>query len=173
MQNVDVAVHMQEQVVTGVVSLPPEERLSDFLNSDFNTQSDSSGRFLKLTDAIIDSADGIKQRGGTIYVNKEAIRILRTLETDSARGIGAKDVPKKHPFVHKLSVRATIRLSGFEVNGYLHCTNEEEILELLTKELSFLPCTDAKIHGISEDYSWKASFVAINRKQVCTIQFSQ
>ena len=170
MQNVAVTVHTQEQVLTGVVSLSPDKRLSDFLNSDFTKQSDSSGMFLKLTDVTIDRADGIKGRAGTIYINKEAIQMLRTLENDSARGIGAKDGPKQYPFVHKLPVRATMYLLDYELNGYLHCTNEQEIPRLLAQELAFLPCTDTKIRSVSEDYSWDAGFVAVNRRQICSLQ---
>ena len=101
MQYVSVAVHMEEEVVTGVISVPSRRRLSDFLTSSSTKQSGSSGTFLKLTDVVIDSADGVKKRVGTIYLRKESVRILRTLESDSARGIGAKDGLKKHPFVHK------------------------------------------------------------------------
>ena len=158
MQNVAVTVHTQEQVLTGVVSLSPRKRLSDFLNSDFTKQSDSSGMFLKLTDVTIDRGDGIKGRARTIYINKEAIQMLRTLENDSARGIGAKDGPKQYPFVHKSPVRATMYLLGYEIP------------RLLTQELAFLPCTDTKIRSVSEDYSWDAGFVAVNRRQICSLQ---
>ena len=172
MQNVAVAVHTQEEVLTGVVSLSPGKRLSDFLNSDFIKQSDSSGMFLKLTDVTIDRADGIKGRAGTIYINKEAIQMLRTLENNSARGVGAKGGPKQYPFVHKLPVRATMRLVGYELNGYLHCTNEQEIPRLLAQELAFIPCTDATIRSVSEDYPWNAGFVAVNRRRVCSVEYS-
>ena len=166
MQNVAVVVDMWEQVLTGVVSLPPGIRLSDFLNGDSIGQSDGSGTFLELSDVTISRADGTKESAETIYINREAIQMVRTLENDSARGIGAKDGPKQYPFVHKSPVRATMRMPGYEINGYLHCTNVQEIPQLLTQELAFLPCTDAKIRGVNGEYSWNAGFVAINRRQV-------
>lgn len=169
-QNVAVSVHMPAQVLTGVVSLSPERRLSDFLNGDFIGQSNSSGTFLKLTDVTIFHTDGTKERAETIYINKDTIQMLRTLENDSARGIGAYDGSKQYPFVHKSPVRTAMCMPDYEINGYLHCTNAQGVPQLLTQELAFLPCTDAKIHGIDGDNRWNAGFVAINRRQVCSFK---
>ena len=91
MQNVAVVVHMQEQVLTGVVSLSSGRRLSDILNTNSIKQSDSSGTFLKLADVTIDSTDGIKERAEEIYINREAIEMIRTLEKDAARGSFSRD----------------------------------------------------------------------------------
>lgn len=169
-QNVLVVVHMPAQVLTGFVSLPPGKRLSDFLNGDLIGQSNNSGMFLKLTDVAISHADGTQERTETIYINREAIQMLRTLEHDSARGIGAKDGLKRYPFLHKLPVRATMHLPGYELSGCLHCTNVQEVPQLLAQELSFLPCTDAKIHDVNGDKWWNAGFVVVNRRQVCSFQ---
>ena len=172
MQNVDVIVHIQGQVVTGVISLPDGKRLSDYLNGDFNKQSYGSGKFLELTDAKTDSGDGIKKKTDTIYINKEAIQMLRTLEKDSARGIGTEKEQKQYPFVQKIPVRVTMSLPDCDLSGYLHCTNKEEISNLFTSELPFLPCTDARVQVFRENYSWNTGFVAINKSQVHSVQYS-
>jgi hypothetical protein len=170
MEDVSVAVHTQEQVVTGTVSLSRERRLSDFLNSDSFGKSNGSGKFLKLTNATIARGNGEKERAEVIYINREAIQMLRTLENDSARGIGSEVGPKQYPFVKKLPVRTTVCMSGYELSGFLHCTNAQGIPQLLAQEVVFLPLTDAKIRGVDGDSRWNAGFVAINRRQVCSFQ---
>ena len=169
-QYVPIAVHMQAQVMTGIVSFPSGRRLSDFLNGDLTGQPNRPCAFLELNAVTIFHADGAKERLETIYINTEAIRMLRTLEKDAARGIGANDGPKQYPFVNKLPVRATMRMPGYEINGYLHCEDIQTASQLLTQELAFLPCTDSRIHDIDGDKWWNAGFVAINRRQVHSLQ---
>ena len=60
-QNIAVSIHVQEQVITGVVSLLPGRRLSDYLNSDLVKQTNGTSTFLTLNDATILNADGAKK----------------------------------------------------------------------------------------------------------------
>jgi hypothetical protein len=166
MQDVSVAVHTQEQVVTGVITLSNEKRLTDFLNGG----SSGSDKFLKMTNVTISRRNDEKERAEVIYINREAIQMLRTIESDSARGIGAKDGPKQYPFVQKTPVRTTVCMSGYELSGFLHCSNEKGISQLLAQEMVFLPLTDARIRGTNGNSRWNSSFVALNRKQVCSFQ---
>ena len=169
-QNIDVVVHLDSEVLTGVVSLPPERRLSDFVNYDLVEHSETSGIFLKLTDVTISRPDGTKERTRTIYINRAAIQMLRTLENDSARGIGARDGLKQYPFVHKSPVRIMMHMLHYELTGYVHYANEESVSQLLAQERTFLPCTDAKIREAGRDEWWRAGFVAINKRQVCYLK---
>jgi len=59
-----------------------------------------------------------------------------------------------------------MRMSDYEIKGYLHCKDVRGIPQLLAQELAFLPCTDVKVRGIGGDGSWDADFVAVNRRQV-------
>ncbi len=165
-QSVVVVVHMETQVLTGSVSLPSEKRLSDLLNSDLKEQSDTSSMFLELTDVMISNTNGSKERAKTIYINKNSIHMLRTLEYDSARGIGAQDGPKKHPFIDKVPVGVTIRLPGYDLNGCLHCTKIQEVAHVLAQKRAFVPCTNNKIHDINKDEWLDADFIAVNKSQI-------
>jgi len=169
-QNVGVAVYMDTDILIGSVSLPSSRRLSDFLNCELIGQSKTSNKFLKLTDVTICHADGTKERTETVYINRDTIPMLRTLENDSARGVGAKDGPKRYPFVHKSPVRARLRTARYELSCYVHCASGQEVSHLLAQELTFLPCTDARIREVSGDERRRAGFVAINRRQICSFQ---
>lgn len=170
MQSVVVAVHMQTQVLTGSVSLPSGKRLSDLLNSNPKEQSNTSSMFLELTDVEISNANGSKERAKTIYINKNSIHMLRTLQYDSARGIGARDGPKKYPFIDKVPVGVTIRLPGYDLNGYLHCTNIQQVAQVLAQKLAFVPCTNSKIHDVNRDEWLNADFIAINKSQISSFR---
>ena len=46
-----------------------------------------------------------------------------------------------------------MRMSDYEIKGYLHCKDVQGIPQLLAQELAFLPCTDVKVRGIGGDGS--------------------
>ena len=129
-QSVAVVLYMDSQILTGFVSLPSERRLLDFLNYDLIGQSEAIGTYLKLTDSTISNVDGTREKTETIYINSEAIQMLRTLESDSARGISAKNGPQQYPFVHKSPVRAKMCMRRYELNGYVHCTSGQKVPQL-------------------------------------------
>jgi len=161
-QSVAVAVYMEGRTLIGTVSIPEGSRLSDFLNDRPKTQAE----FLTLTDVTIKIIDGTKETLKTVYINKKSIQMITTLEGDSARGIGAKDGPKQYPFIQKLPVRTTIHLPGYELSGYLYCTQTRGIADLFTQEQTFIPCTDAMICDVNEDIRWKTDFATINKNHV-------
>ena len=168
-QSVAVALYMDSQVLTGFLSVPSGKRLSDFLNYDLVGQSETIGTYLKLTDSTVSNTDGTREKTETIYINREAIQMLRTIENDSARGIGAKDGPKQYPFVHKSPVRAKMCMRRYELDGYVHCASGQKVSQLLAQGLTFLPCTDARIREARGGDWWQAGFVAINKRQVCSL----
>ncbi len=165
-QYIAVAVHMQDKVLTGFISLPPVRRLSDFINDDLIGHANGRCGFLELDAVTIFHADGTKERPDKIYINTDAIQMLRTRKKDSARGIGANDGPKQSPFIKKLPLRAAMHMPGYEISGYLHCEDVRGVTQLLAGDLTFIPCTDARIHNIDEDIWWDAGFVAINKRHV-------
>ena len=160
-QSVALAVYMEGRTVIGTVLIPEELRLSDLLNDRPKTQT----AFLTLTDVTIKLNDGTKETSKTVHINKNSIQMITTLESDS-RGIGAKDGPKQYPFVQKRPVRATIHLPGYELSGYLYCTETRGITDLFTEELTFLPCTDTLIYDVNRDSQWKTDFATINKNHV-------
>jgi hypothetical protein len=167
-QKVDVVVYMESQVLQGYVSIPDNIRLSDFLNSSLANNPDASERFLEMTDVTISYADGKQEQAETIFVNLEAIQMMKTIEKDVARGVGAGDV-KSYPFIDKLPVTAKMRIPSYELNGCLHCISGQCLALLLTQKGTFLPCTDVRIHNIHEDTWSDAAFVAINKRRVNSI----
>jgi hypothetical protein len=161
-QSLALVVYMPGRTLVGTVSIPEGLRLSDFLNDRPKTQT----AFLTLTDVTIKLADGTKETLKTVYINKKSIQIITTLDSDSARGIGAKDGPKQYPFIQKRPVRAKIYLPGYELSGYLYCTETRGATDLFTEEQTFIPCTDTLIYDVNRDSRWKTDFATINKNHV-------
>jgi hypothetical protein len=118
-----------------------------------------------MTDVTIKHNGGKKETSKTVFVNKQSIQMITTLETNSARGIGAKEGTKHYPFVKKVPIRKTIHMSGYELSGYLHFTDAKEDA-IFTDDRTFIPCTDTMIYDIDKDNRWKIEFAALNRNHI-------
>jgi hypothetical protein len=172
-EKIQVTVYIEAQTITGNVSLPCGQRMSYLLNSIILGQHENNATFLELTDVTISHEDGTKERAQTSFINKAAIQLLTTLEKDLARGIGAKDGLKHYPYVHKSPIRASMRTLSYELTGDMHCAGGQRIQQLLEEELTFLPLTDARIRVAKGGDSWGATFVAVNRRQIFSLQYEE
>jgi hypothetical protein len=161
-QSLALIVYMQGRTLVGTVSIPEGTRLSDYLNDKPRAQ----GEFLTLKDVTIKLIDGTKETSKTAYINKKSIQMVATLDSDSVRGIGAKEGPKQYPFVQKRPVRATVHLPGYELSGYLYCTEARGVTDLFTEEVTFLPCTDTMIYDVNGGSRLKTDFATINKNHV-------
>ena len=161
-QNVDLTVYLQGRTLVGTLTIPKGLRLSDFLNNGGKSRSD----FLTLTDVTAKLTNGTRETINTVYINKKSIQMITTEDSDSTRGIGALDGSKQYPFIQKQPRRATIHLPGFELHGYLYCTEAREVADLFTEERKFLPCTDTLIYDVDGDNSWKTEFATINKDHI-------
>ncbi len=169
-QNVAVSVHLNEKTLAGYIQIPHLKRLSDLLNCNPEWQADTSDTFITLTDVTMTFVDGRKERAKTVYINKKSIHMITTIDNDSTRGIGARKGLKRYPFVHKLPVRVNIQLPGYEINGYLHCTDAQNVTEVLGSGLAFIPCTKTKVRDVNKDTWWKTEFVSVNRSQISSFR---
>ncbi len=165
-QNVAVSVHLNEQTLAGYIQIPHLKRLSDLLNYDPEGQADTGDTLITLTDVTMSQADGTKGKAKTVYINKKSIHMIMTIDSGSARGIGARNGTKQYPYVHKLPVRANIQLPGYEINGYLHLADTEKVTELFGNGLAFIPCTKTKIRDVNKRTWWETEFVSVNRSQI-------
>ena len=172
-EKIPVAVYLDAQTIDGNVSLPHKKRLSDLLNSVVKEQSVNSATFLKLSDATITHADGTKEKAQTSFVNKATVQLVTTLDRNSGRGIGAKDGPKFYPYVYKSPVRARMRMPSYELTGNIHCASGQKSSQLLEEELMFLPLTNARIRIAKGGDWWGANFVAVNRRQIFSLQYEE
>jgi len=172
-EKIPVFVYLYAQTIAGNVSLPNGKRLSDFLNSSVVGQPDSSSMFIELTDVTISHADGTKEKAQKSFINKTSIQLLTTLDENLARGIGAKDGQKQYPYVYKSPVRARMRMPSYELTGNIHCASGQRTPRLLEEELMFLPLTDARIRVSTGGDWWGANFVAVNRKQIFSLQYEE
>lgn len=158
---IDIIVHLDSSVVTGVFHLS-KGRLSDFLNSPV--------KFITLTEASVINPDGALEKVEEIHINKETIKMLATVSRDAGRGHGADARAKRFPFTHKVPVAAKIQLSGYELNGKIHCKENTTIPQVLERDFTFLPCTDLHIRNTRDNTLWKASFAAVNRSKINMLQ---
>ncbi len=170
MEKIPVSIYLDAQTIVGNVSLPSGKRLSDLLNSSVKGQPENSPMFLELTDVTISHADGTKEQVQTSFINRTTIQLLMTLDENLARGIGAEDGPKRYPYVHKSPVRARMRMPSYELTGNIYCTNGRRTPQVLEGELMFFPLTDARIRVSTGGEWWWANFVAVNRKQIFSLQ---
>jgi hypothetical protein len=159
---IDVVVHVDASILTGSLSLGTTGRLSDFLNT--------SVKFLKLTEASVIKPNGLIENLDEIHINKEAIKMLITVSKDAGRGVGADYRNKIFPFVRKVPVQAKMEMIGYELNCVLHCKNTDALPQLLERDVTFLPCTEVKIRNLQDNTSWKASFAAVNRSKLSSLQ---
>ena len=164
-------VYMHDKALVGFVSLPHGRRLSDFLNGRSVGLNEDNFRFITLTDVTIYHRDGTRENAETAYVNKSNIELLATLDGDLARGIGAQKSERYYPFVSKTRVRAGITMPDYDVAGYLHCTEGQNLCDLLEGKATFLPLTDASIHTKQVDFKKKAMFCAINKELIGSLRY--
>ena len=148
--------------------LPEGRRLSDYLNLEFNHQGESV-TFLELNDVMISYPDGKRETADTIYVNREAIQMLRTHSPGAAKGNATRTIPYMFPYVRKSPVRAIIRMLDYELDGYVYCTSMQTIPQLLAEKLPFIPCIVSEIQNVHGDTVSKDSFIILNKKQVKSI----
>lgn len=169
-ENIVVVVNMDSQTLSGTITLQEGKRLSDFLNGRFPGSSDVvTNPFINLTDVKIYHKDGRKETTESIYINRQTIQMLRTLSENDARGIGAAET-REFPYVQKMPVKTAIYTEDYELIGYLHCKEKQDISNVLSQKQTFLPCTDVKIHDYRLN-SWdNAAFVAVNSDLVFSIK---
>jgi len=165
-QKTKVVVYMETQTLTGLLELPDGQRLSDFLNDETSTQINSSRRFIQLSEVTIYRAGYRDEITKSVYINREGIQMLRTFEPDSDKESYANKKLKTYPFVPKLPVKATILLSGYEIECDLHRSTNETTTDVFEKNRPFMACTDAKIRQIREDSWGYAGFLLVNRNQM-------
>ena len=111
-QQVTVAVHMESQILTGLMKIPEGRRLSDYLNTEFDHQGDKI-TFIELNDVKVSYHDGKQETANTLYVNREAIQMLRTLSPEAAKGTATKAMPYMFPYVRKSPVRTMIHMLDY------------------------------------------------------------
>ena len=172
-EEICVCVHLDLQTITGNVSLHRGKRLSDLLNGSIAGQAEHSAMFLELTNVIISHADGTEEKTQKSFINKATIQFLTTLDEDLDRGTGAKDSPKQYPYVQKSPVRARMRMPDYELSGNIHCANGQRAPHLLEERFMFLPLTDARIRVSRGDDWWGATFVAVNRGQILSLEYEE
>ena len=110
--------HTGTDTISGFIFIPPAKRLSDFLNS--------SSQFIRLTEVKLVGPDGKQEMLSEIHINKDIIKMIRTMDENTARGIG--------PCIPKTPVHTRIRMSDYELDGLLHCKKKETISQLLEKD---------------------------------------
>jgi len=112
-QYIPLVIYLDTNTIVGILSLPDEVRLSEYLNS--------SEKFLKITEASTN--DGIIEQMNEIYINKETIKFVKTLSENDGRGWGSS----YYLHVKKIPVRIKILMTDYELSGNLHRRKEEEL----------------------------------------------
>jgi len=153
-----ITARIQDDVLTGNISLPEEVRLSDFLNAPM--------KFIRLTEATVTRPGDTVEHLSEIHINKDSITMLSTAEDKAARGTGWQNPVKMYPVIKKLPVRTRMHMADYELDGLLHCKSVNGIMPLLEQENTFLPCTEVSIRDIRTNKEWRTGFTAVNRRLV-------
>ena len=157
-------------ILSGSIYLYDDERLLDVLNGESTRRIDRRGRVLELTDVTIYKSDGKEENLPTVYVNKPAICLAATWNSDAGRGIGAMVGPKPYPFIEKLAVPVSVQLPRFSLTGNMHCTRGQMACHLLEETATFLPITNVEVHPLANGIWSNVPFVAANREQILSLQ---
>ena len=163
-QEISVTVYMESQIISGSISLQEHVRLSDYMNS--------TATFLRITDGVIyypkeekTVLNKKKTASKEIYINREAIQMITTIDSNTAKGVCA-NTKSYYPYVEKTPSKVIINTSNLEIEGSVYLSSKEGIDQLLEKGRTFLPCTKVKMHDFHKDRLIDAGFLAINKKQI-------
>jgi len=144
---------------TGILSLPDGVRLSDFLNS--------PEKFFKFSEAS--TSDGVIEQMNDIFVNKEAIKFVKTTTNNDGRGLGQN----YYLHIKNIPVRTKMLMTDYELSGNLYSRFTEDIAHLLETKATFLPCTEARVRHLNSNVTSDVGFVAVNRSKVYRIETEQ
>jgi len=156
-------------LLNGTISVPRGERLLDLLNDGLEDNQINESLYLSLSNVILSSERGIKDRYDAIYIAKSNLIMVSTPERDVARGICAQLGLKDPPYVEKSPVSIRLEIQDYTITGNLHCSNGETILGVLNKPLRFLPMTDAKIRANQTEHWVPVDFLAVNNTEVFSV----
>lgn len=165
-----VTFYTQIELITGQVDQSHEERFSDILNNAALPRPEDSDRFLRIANARITRPGFGKQNLPAVFINKAVIQMAAMMETDLARGLGAKEGNKPYPFIPKSPVPVKVRLPNYEIMGSMYCAAGQGIEQVLEDKLMFLPLTSVKMRGLDSDVWQPAYFTAVNRGLILSLQ---
>jgi hypothetical protein len=168
-----IKLYMQTQVLTGNIyyAPTPEARLLDALNGLSDVGPVKRGRFLELTDVIVQHADGRNEKLTVSYINKATVQLAISLgDAESGRGLGAQSGPKAYPFVEKSAVPVRIETHDYRITGNMYHSIHQRIWHVLEDLQIFLPITHAHIFTIANNIWGKAPFVAVNKEHILSLQ---
>jgi hypothetical protein len=157
-------------IIRGSVEVPINTRIIDFLNGKTESNATFSTDFIEVKDATVSYASGIKERQQSTHINKSAILMVETEDSDSARGIGGKAGYKGYPYIEKTPVQVILRMPGYKLLGHIHCASTRRVGDVLSKSSIFMPLTEVKIRSEREDIWQTASFTALNRMHIYSLQ---
>jgi len=108
------------------------------------------------------------------YINKANILFIREVEGGQTSGLGGATGHKLYPFVPKLSVAAKVYIPFYILNGLIHFPKGRSIVDALNSPAGFPPpFTDAEIYQLADCSELTASFIAINKAQILSIEVSE
>jgi hypothetical protein len=168
-----IKLYMKTQVVIGnILYAPtPEARLLDALNGLADRGPVKKGKFLELSDVIIQHFDGKQENLKRSYINKTTIQLAVTLDGSNAgRGIGGQEGPKSYPYVEKNPVPVRIETENYIVSGYMYSIINQAVWSVLEDTLAFLPLTSAQITTNSTVNRENLPFVAVNKEHILSLQ---
>ncbi|MFC2062930.1 hypothetical protein ACFLS8_03185 [Chloroflexota bacterium] len=171
-KKVSITVYLATQNITGNILLPDGKRLSDILNR-LSPYPDSDDAFIELSDVTISHSNGQVEKSPVSYVNKEAIQLVTTLDTNLARGIGAQDGSKQYPYIQKKPKWTKMCMPSYEVTGNLHYSERQRVSSLLQTNQTFLPLTDVRLRTTEDNDYWKVAFAAVNRNQILCLRHEE
>ena len=155
-QNIVITAYTDSGIFNGILSLPEETRLSDFINI--------SSQFIHFKRG---AANNAANNSDEIYINKDAIKLLTTATNKPTRGAGAKG--KVYPYINKKQVHVKIYMTNYEISGNLYSFDEGDIRQLFQQHHQFLACTDVSILDTRKNNSVHADFIAINWNNISAL----
>jgi hypothetical protein len=161
---------VQSHILSGFVYLQSDERLLDLLNGMPVKRLESRGKFLALSDVTVHQGDAVGEKLSSAYINKAAIYMAATWNSDLGRGLGARSGQKPYPFVEKMPIPVRLWISEFLLIGSMYCASGQRAWHVLEEEQMFLPLTNVEVRPLADGIWSDVPFVAVNREQVLSLQ---
>jgi hypothetical protein len=168
-----IKLYMQTQTVIGNIyyAPTPEARLLDALNGLADRGPVKKGKFLELTDVLIQHNDGKQENLKKSYLNKTTIQLAVTLgDANAGRGIGGQEGPKSYPYVEKNPVPVRVETENYMVEGFMYSIINQAVWSVLEDSLAFLPLTSVLIITKSNGSRETLPFVAVNKEHILALQ---
>ncbi|MBA7581748.1 hypothetical protein ES708_23659 [subsurface metagenome] len=166
----EIKIYTVAPVCTGYINVPLRRRLLDVLNGVPIGELRTSEEFLPVSEARISSSDGSELTAQNAYLNRAKILFVKEVGGEETKEPGGEVVPRKYPFIEKLSAPVKLLMPFFTLTGRMYYAKNQHLRDMLNSKPRFLPLTNVAIYPAEGESESGVSFVAVNKEQIISLE---